>query len=135
MTDELSTKTCKICKLELPVTDFWRSKSSGYYYSYCKKCNVDYMRTTGSSAKYFKSERGKAIHLAHSKKYVENNPNKKKAHLIARSNKSKIKKTECENCGISDEKLHMHHPDYSSPSVVVTLCIPCHELEHHGATK
>lgn len=36
----------------------------------------------------------------------------------------------CEKCGTTEVKLERHHPDYSKPLEVVTLCRLCHEKLH-----
>lgn len=64
------------------------------------------------------------------KKYTKANPLKAKAHRIARRLKAKLLKDKCEHCG-NQGKLHMHHPDYTEPLEVLTLCILCHERIHH----
>ena len=56
------------------------------------------------------------------RKYIERNPQKRnawiKAQYIPLDNK-------CEECG-STEDLEHHHPDYSKPLEVLTLCRSCH---------
>jgi hypothetical protein len=36
----------------------------------------------------------------------------------------------CQQCG-RDERLDMHHPDYSHPFIVVQLCRLCHSRTHN----
>ena len=43
------------------------------------------------------------------------------------------RQNECEVCGTT-ENLHMHHPDYSKPAWVITLC-PEHHAEIHMLDK
>jgi hypothetical protein len=40
----------------------------------------------------------------------------------------------CVQCG-SKENLHHHHPDYSKPFEVITLCRACHGLIHRKPLK
>ena len=43
----------------------------------------------------------------------------------------KIKRQKiCSDCGATDVRLEMHHPDYSRPQFIVWLCCKC-----HGKTK
>jgi hypothetical protein len=53
---------------------------------------------------------------------------------MARAKKNELMKDRCEHCG-STKRLNMHHPDYSKPLEVVTLCVPCHEKVHHAFTE
>ena len=39
------TKVCKMCKVNKPITDYYRNKHSGYYHSNCLKC-VNKMRSS-----------------------------------------------------------------------------------------
>jgi hypothetical protein len=39
-------------------------------------------------------------------------------------------KEHCDICGESDGRLERHHPDYSKPLEVLTLCKICHEALH-----
>ena len=39
------TKVCKMCKVNKPITDYYRNKNSGYYHSNCLKC-VNKMRSS-----------------------------------------------------------------------------------------
>jgi hypothetical protein len=46
----------------------------------------------------------------------------------------KGKASACANCG-STKNLEGHHPDYSKPSKVQTLCSKCHGAQHQGAKE
>ncbi len=39
------TKVCKMCKVNKPITEYYRNKHSGYYHSNCLKC-VNKMRSS-----------------------------------------------------------------------------------------
>ena len=39
------TKVCKLCKVNKPITDYYRNKNSGYYHSNCLAC-VNRMRSS-----------------------------------------------------------------------------------------
>lgn len=67
-----------------------------------------------------------------SRRWVKKHRNKRLAHHIARYalKTGEIKTREnCESCGVGG-KLHMHHPDYSRPKMVVWLCPKCHGIVH-----
>lgn len=126
------TQVCSKCKIEKPVEGFSpRRRLRSGYNSWCKSCNNESGRRL--MVKGRKLETYKISHREGQRKYVANNPEKDRAHRLARYHKEKLLKAECEQCGAAG-KLHMHHPDYSKPLEVMTLCISCHELIHHGAS-
>jgi hypothetical protein len=107
---------CSICKRTKPVSEFSRTRFHTRGYSYnCKLC---------AKTVYENREQLNASHKA----WVQRNPQKAKAVQMA---KKVPRKGACERCGSTD-RLHRHHPDYSKPLEVVTLCVPCHEGVHHG---
>jgi len=79
--------------------------------------------------KYYLSEKGKATRRKRDRLKYHNDEEfrlKKKARDIAR--RIPLKES-CEICG-STENLEHHHPDYSKPREVQTLCIICHGKIH-----
>ena len=54
--------------------------------------------------------------------WYDRHPDVKRAHHY--NNKLSLKK-KCERCS-SIDNLQRHHPDYSKPKEIVTLCKPCH---------
>ena len=58
-------------------------------------------------------------------RYRLNHPEKYKARLNA--DKNVLLGPCCFKCG-STEHLERHHPDYSKPLEVITLCRNCHQL-------
>lgn len=59
-------------------------------------------------------------------RYKMRYPEKKKAHQLARSLPMESR---CENCGHTQE-LQKHHPDYTQPLKIITLCKRCHTEAH-----
>jgi hypothetical protein len=59
------------------------------------------------------------------------NKEKKKAYILSQRIP---KKTKCEFCGDS-YKLQKHHPDYSQPFYVITLCDKCHKDFHTNVRR
>lgn len=59
------------------------------------------------------------------REYYRRHPEQQFAQKLARKQEQKLKKSNCEMCG-SKEMLEMHHPDYTQPLKVVTLCKKCH---------
>lgn len=43
-----------------------------------------------------------------------------------------LKPKVCSKCGVTANKIHGHHTDYSKPLEVVWLCSICHAEEHYG---
>lgn len=125
-------KKCSNCNETKPIDAFGLDKAylDGRR-NKCKKCRQEWWNKN-AYPKQKANPQYKEQHKRAQATYISKNPEKGKAHKLARANKDKIKKDLCENCN-SSSNLHMHHPDYSKPLDVVTLCVPCHEEVHHGA--
>lgn len=87
----------------------------------CRICQREHMKN------YKESHPG--MMYKHMVKYNSDHPERCKAHWQSREKRSEIKKDLCEHCGSSDN-LHMHHPDYDKPLLVLTLCADCHVKDH-----
>jgi hypothetical protein len=61
------------------------------------------------------------------RKWKSNNPEKVKARDIAHKIPLESK---CSKCGCIDKSLDRHHPDYTKPLEVITVCRICHMREH-----
>lgn len=121
-------RKCTICGNRKPLEDFYGDASKPLGKSYkCIKCAHRYYREVRYPKKRH-SEKYKEQHKEYSALWIAKNKDKAKAHQLAQKVQAK---PECEHCG-STGKLHKHHPDYSKPLEVITLCIPCHEIVHHG---
>ena len=126
------SKVCGHCKRDLPLEAFGkdRSRRDGLF-SWCKKCNrADYRRRFHERIKkrpdYIVRQRAKEAN----RKYKI--PEKVKARWMAGEKVTELRKDACEQCGTTGN-LEMHHPDYSRPLYVVTLCIRHHADAHYGA--
>ena len=119
---------CHMCKLKKTADNFYKdsTRKSGVG-SRCKSCARLMSRIRYPEDKT--TEQYKTRHVKNSRLYVEKYPDRQKARLLAK--KANLKKEACEQCGLKDT-LHMHHPDYSQPLNVITLCVSCHEIVHHG---
>jgi hypothetical protein len=82
----------------------------------CREANREYFKTVGG-----KRARSNGV-LRHQKKYVERSHARQKAWR----HRDELLKDACEICG-STKDLMLHHPDYSQPLLVQTLCQSCHQ--------
>ena len=75
-----------------------------------------------------KKNKMNGYHTNRQQEYAKKNPEKIKAHNLINNTKRKEGNTKEERCIIcgSTEHLVAHHPDYSEPMKVMTLC-----KEHH----
>lgn len=125
----MSKVLCTTCNTEKPTTEFY--KNSKYRVGYkprCKKCTYKYYREK-IYPKMKLTEKYKESHRQYREKYRLNNPEKIRAHRLAQKAIPSLKS--CERCGDTG-RLHRHHPDYSKPLEVLVLCVPFHEIAHHG---
>jgi len=108
-------KQCTKCKKTKPLSDFYRaSKSSKYYRSKCKKCQIEYW-----------DARQKQEPIKYSAR-------RKLRTKVASGTIVKPEKCECcKKKGL----LHGHHDDYSAPFKVKWLCPSCHSLLHRKHMK
>lgn len=148
-------KKCWKCKELKTLDQFYKSRNS--YDGYCSACKIcgnllktAWQKSVGKLkhsiivAKYKKSKKGKfKDHLRRMKPDVKSKllnyqrhyrtANKEKyiAHWkVSKAIKTgKLLKRPCQCCQ-SEENLHAHHTDYSSPLDVTWLCAKCHKLEH-----
>jgi hypothetical protein len=68
-------------------------------------------------------------HTESYRQYKQLNRQKVNAEAFARRHSSLS--SQCELCG-STENLERHHPDYSEPTITVTVCRLCHTFIHRG---
>lgn len=132
MTTKLPTEQrCYKCRQVKPASEFWvnRSRSRLCLQGYCKECSMRRIREV-VYPKIKHTEKFRAQDNARTRRYRMAHPEIVNAHSKAARHKEVLKKDECEHCG-SKGRLHMHHPDYNQPLLVVTLCNPCHEAIHH----
>ena len=83
-------------------------------------------RASGQKWREEHREQSLASNFKGVKKWKAKNLEKVKANIQARNIPLA---NHCENCGAT-EKLVKHHPDYSKPLEVVTLCRICHKKAH-----
>tara|TARA_R110002167_G_scaffold45515_1_gene136701 strand:+ start:2908 stop:3336 length:429 start_codon:yes stop_codon:yes gene_type:complete len=128
-------KHCNGCKEDKKTDEFHKRKaSSDGLAAKCKSCQVLYDKARANDPKrvlarleYSKTEAGIIAASRAKKKYIENNPIKRNAHVITGNaiRGKKLFKEPCEVC--NKEKAHAHHDDYAKPLNVRWLC-----NEHHN---
>lgn len=128
------TLTCSTCREKKPPEDFYSNKSTTTGRDcYCKLCRDVYNLANSYPKKKltvaYKAKMARARRRARAKY-----PEKTRAWQMAIVKKDELRKSACELCGATD-RLHMHHPDYSKPLDVITLCQPCHVTVHHKGVK
>jgi len=143
-------KTCTICGATSDETSFYdgvnnrcaechkakvrenRAANVARYRAYDAQRFQDDPRVLARHKRYQSTEAGKASMLASRKKWLEENSDKRAAHVIL-GNSVKcgriIKPDKCARCG-SGGRIHGHHHDYTKPLDVLWLCSKCHHAEH-----
>lgn len=126
-------KVCFKCKNKRPLTEFYaHPEMKDGRLNKCKectKCDVKKHRFGPNREKIlaYDRKRGNRQDYSYVKDYRKKNPEKYKAHLLARS----IPKKPCEICG-SRVNVHRHHHDYSKPKDVRFFCAEHHRQHHAG---
>ena len=124
MTD---SRQCSYCKVVRPITEFYkdRTKSLGVGYR-CKDCSRERIRTYMADD-YSKRPNAKEIHRRVQATFRARHPER---NAIYQQSKTVPLDSECSRCGVSDVRLVGHHPDYTKPKEVITLCGLCHAQVH-----
>lgn len=117
--DKLECFKCKATLVNLTVgrTSFRKDGTKRTYYI-CRPCNA--LKKRQERLRNGEAER-KALN-----KWRESNPQKVKAHKLAR------KHIELEPCEVCGEKAIRHHDDYSKPLEVRFVCPVHHKALHRG---
>jgi len=150
-------KKCKECLIIKPDFDFYKhKKTSSRRFGKCKECvkfrvrqnrreKIEYYRQYDAARfksdpkvkerhrRYQKTSAGKASMGASRKKWIEENQDKRAAHVIlgnAVKNGKKDKPNECSICGRPHHRIHGHHDDYTKPLDVIWCCPQCHADIH-----
>jgi len=151
-----NSKICFKCNENLPLTEFYKHKKmADGHLNKCKSCTkkdtkenilknhdyyIEYDRSRANlphrveaRKAYIQTEAGKLNARKAKNKWTESNVIKRAAsHVVNNAIRDGrlIKKYECENCGISDVRIHGHHDDYAYPMSVRWLCSKCHCAWH-----
>jgi len=152
----MGNKICRRCDTEKPISEFYaHERMLDGHLNICKTCvkfRVKKHRSENDSVreydkwrywndpnrmeyskkqrkKWYEQNKEKAFETA--KKYIEKNPEKRKAHIMVNNavRDGRLVRQGCEVCG---EKSHAHHDDYSKPLEVRWLCATHHMRLHCG---
>jgi hypothetical protein len=149
----MKTKSCRKCLKIKPLTGFYRhpGMTDGHLHE-CIICrrqyavahrakNLDHARELDRvrgrteerralAREYRKTPRGMRAMSSAKKRWIANNPHKRKAHLAVLNaiRSCSLLKLDCELCGNS--RSEAHHDDYSKPLTVVWLCDKHHKERH-----
>jgi hypothetical protein len=119
-------KTCRDCKRELPIEEFYKHPMMGD--GHLNKC-ADCVRLRVKKHRERNLEKIRAYDRARgyrpsaAEKIVARNAVN---HALARG---EIEVKPCERCGFGIG-VQAHHEDYNKPLEVVWLCRPCHGQRH-----
>ena len=101
-----------------------------------KTASARYYRSKGKETmtKYGKTEKGKVVRRKAKADWAKRNPEKvnakSKIHGLVRQGKMPRPSTLTCRCGAPAAEYH--HPDYSKPLEVISLCVSCHKTVHRG---
>lgn len=147
------SKLCRSCQQVRPASEYYLIKSR-WLSALCRECtkaavkayrsaNVEYYKAYDKARandprrvemrrKYKETEAGREALTRGKKKYIIQNPDKRRAHIALNNPVRRrliSKPTECQNCGACGS-IHGHHHDYSKPLEVTWLCVQCHARLH-----
>lgn len=137
-------KLCFKCKVELPITEFYRhGRMKDGHLNKCKQCtkrdvSKHYVDNREKISEYERkrsaAEHRKSKALIYQRNRRSASPEKNRARqMVSRCVRSGIlKKTPCSLCG--NENVQAHHADYSKPLDVVWVCFKCHREAFHNQT-
>lgn len=123
--------TCKECRKEMVRLN--RLKKADYYREYDKKRYIHDPKVKERHRKYAETDAGKQSANKAKRKFIQQNPVKRAAHVIlgnAVRDGRVEKKYNCEECGEYSGRIHGHHSDYARPLEVTWLCPSCHTDWH-----
>ena len=132
----MSLRKCNKCGFEAKTTEDLKlfkthSRYDPYICSYpygkdpiCLKCYREYDNKYHRDKRINDPIKYRQRIMEHFRKY----PEKQKA--VAWANAHLKTGTFCVFCGVSNIPLEKHHPDYTRPDFVITLCRSCHHKLH-----
>ena len=139
-------KTCKRCKIEKELSEFYVHKEMGDgHLSFCKSCtkkriwkyvenNADILSERERNR--YQKRRQDPLFLLKRKEYQDarRTPELTRASNVCNRNLKHMKPEICEKCKERKAKQG-HHPDYSKPFEVQWLCVRCHIRTHKALER
>ena len=122
------TKICGRCKIEKPVSEFYKSTRDGYR-SRCMPCHAEDCKLYAETG-YYQRPEVKKRRREDWHRPDEQAKNFARNCLGSAIRAGKISRQPCSICG--EEQAEGHHEDYSQPLEVKWLCRPCHKKLHIG---
>lgn len=141
------TYTCKLCSKTSGDVEFYkgvtsrckechkrkvrenRADKSEYYREYDAKRFKEDPKVRARHIRYQATDAGKASIRASRDKWLEENQDKRAAHVILGNAVRSGRKTRPDTCGICGEpadRIEGHHEDYAKPLDVIWCCRMCH---------
>lgn len=134
----MNTKHCRTCSTTKPCSDFQlRAASNDGLAAKCRECAKTYDKNRANAphriaarVAYQKTDAGKAASNKAKKKYIQENPKKRAAHIEVGNalRDGKIFSKPCEVC--SNPSAQAHHDDYNKPLDLRWLCTTHHAAWH-----
>jgi len=149
------TYSCKVCGVTSDVAEFYkgvncrckechkkkvrenRHAKAEYYRAYDANRYQNDQRVKKRHRRYATTDRGKAILRKSRQKWLDNNEEKRAAHVLlgnAVRDGRIMKPDTCMFCDATG-RLEGHHEDYAKPLEVIWLCRSCHVAVHREKKK
>lgn len=134
LTDTINTKYCTSCRIETTTITKWAKEHPEKRKEVCHKWYITHREQRqqyveenwdklGPYFLNYAQEHKNKVKI-YNKKYYSKNKEKIRAQDITHKKNVPLDK-ECAHCHTT-ENLERHHPDYSKPLEVITLCEKCH---------
>jgi hypothetical protein len=128
------TRTCKLCKRELPMSAFHGSNSRNRVHR-CRECVAALATKCNGGLRL--QDRETPAGVAYAKLPLTQTYKRQVATKLNNAIKSGLvtKPDQCSRCNktATGMQLQAHHYDYNKPLDVVWLCIACHKQVHREA--
>lgn len=132
-------KTCFKCRVEQPLSEFYKHSAMGDgYLGKCKTCTkTDAKEARLRRIDYYREYDRMRASMPHRKElrdrvneaWKSEHPKRRKAQVLL-GNAVKTGRVVPQPCFICGERAEAHHPNYDAPLDVVWLCTPHHRQAH-----
>ena len=133
MSEQIITKTCRVCKQTKSLSEFYKHQTSkDGHFNICKSCKLKKVK------EYGQTKRGKEVNRKAMKQYHIRHPEQRKArtavtHAIRDGKLPRANILGCSYCTKQAEQYH-HHKGYTKKYRldVIPICRKCHCLYSHS---